>query len=492
MKRHMLLALLLLVLSGCARAAPVDEMAPYRPAMQYEAQGQLDALGSVPRYDIRVRIDPAAEQQLTGRERVQVVHRGQDELGDLFFRLYPNLPQYSGSMSIGGAAVNGQTVPFTYEAQNTAVRILLPEPLPPEGTAAVEFSFDLRVPRREEGYVLCGESQGILSLPLFYPVLAVRDDRAGIPLWNQDIAPSTHGDVAFVETGLYQVTATVPSDVVVAATGTVVSTTVSSEGDGWVDLHIAGGPRREFMLILSSQFQTDSTDACGAKVTSYFLPQDQATGQAALQYAAAALRVYCQHFGPYPFRDMAVVSAPLRYFGMEYPGLNLIGLDLYRERRDDLEFLIVHEVAHQWWYSMVGNDSVNYPWLDEGLAEYCTYTYEQARYGADAAEALLDWRWRNPYQYAVERELDAVVNQPSSAFSVANYETMIYAKAALFFDAVRREVGDETYYRLLQEYLDRYRWGVATPADFLAVAEEVSGQELGALYQQWILTASEP
>lgn len=493
MRRHRLLVLLMLsALCGCARIGPVDEMVPYRPAMQVAAQGQLDGLGRMPRYDIRLRVDPAAEQQVTGWERVQVVHRGQDVLGDLFFRLYPNLPQYSGSMFVGGAAVNGQTVPFTYEAQSTAVRIVLPEPLPPEGKAAVEFSFGLRVPRREEGYVLCGESQGILSLPLFYPVLAVRDERTGLPLWRLDIAPPTHGDVAYVQMGLYQVTATVPSGIVVAATGTVVSTTVSSVGEGWVDLHIVGGPRREFMLILSPQFQTASTDACGARVTSYFLPQDQATGQAALQYAAAALRVYCQHYGPYPFRDMAVVSAPIRYYGMEYSGLNLIGLDLYRQQRKGLEFLIVHEVAHQWWYNMVGNDPLTYPWLDEGLAEYSTYTYQKERYGEDIAEALVERRWRSPYKYAVEQGLDAVVNQPSSAFSVANYETMIYAKAALFFDAVRREVGEETYYRLLREYLHRYRWGEATPADFLAVAEEISGHDLGAIYQRWILTALEP
>jgi len=491
MRRYGLLALLmLLALSGCARSASPDEMAPYRPAMQPAAQGQLEALGPLPRYDIWVRIDPAAKQQVTGWERVQVYHRGQDELDELFFRLYPNLPRYGGSMSIGGVAVDDQSVPFSYAAESTAVHIPLPEPLPPGGTTSVELRFDLGVIEREEGYTLCGESQSILSLPLFYPVLAVRDERVGVPLWHLEIPPP-HGDVAFVEAGLYQVTATVPSGIVVAGTGTVVSTTLSSEGEGWTEYHFVGGPRREFMLILSPHFQTASTNACGARVTSYFLAQDRATGLAALHYAAAALRIYCQHYGPYPYRDMAVVSAPLQHYGMEYPGLNLIGLDLYRQQRDDLEFLIAHEVAHQWWYNVVGNDPLNYAWLDEGLAEYSTYTYYQARYGVSAAERLLEGRWRIPYRYAVEQGWDTVVNQPTSAFDSYNYETMVYAKAALFFDGLRREVGDETYYRLLREYLARHRWSEATPSDFLAVAEEVSGRDLGALYRQWILTASD-
>lgn len=492
MRRYGLLTLLmLLTLSGCARSASPDEMAPYRPAMQPGAQGQLEPLDVLPRYDIWVRIDPAAERQVTGREQVRVYHRGQDELDELFFRLYPNLPRYGGSMSIGGVAVNGQSVPFSYAAESTAIHIPLPEPLPPGGQATVKLKFDLKVVKREEGYyTLCGESQSILSLPLFYPILAVRDERAGIPRWRLDIAPPL-GDVAFVEAGLYQVTATVPSGVVLAGTGTVITATLGSEGEGWTEYHFVGGPRREFMLILSPDFQTASSNACGAKVTSFFLGQDRATGLAALQYTAAALRIYCHYYGPYPYRDMAVVSAPLQHYGMEYPGLNLIGLDLYRQRRGDLEFLIAHEVAHQWWYNVVGNDPLNHAWLDEGLAEYSTYTYYQARYGTPAAERLLEGRWRIPYRYAVEQGLDAIVNQPTSAFDANNYEIMAYAKAALFFDALRREVGDETYYRLLREYLARYRWSEARPSDFLVVAQEVSGRDLGELYWQWILTASD-
>jgi hypothetical protein len=494
MRRHWLidmhLLLVLIFASSCASSAPDTVMTPYQPAMQDEALTQLDALHHMPRYDISVRIDPDAERQLTGWERVWVPHRGPSELNEVYFRLYPNLDRYGGGMSINGVAVDGQTAPFVYAAENTALRVTLPEPLLPDHAASVEVEFDVQVPKRDSGYVLLGESQSVLSLPLFYPVLAVREDRADVHQWNLDIAPDLYGDAAFMEAGLYQVTATVPSDMVVAGTGTVVTTT--ARAPGWSDVHFSGGPRREFMLIMSRQFHTAATEACGALVTSYYLPDAGGTGLAALQYAAAALRIYCEHYGPYPFRDMAVVSAPLLFYGMEYPGINLIGIDLYGENREDLEFLVAHEVAHQWWYSVVGNDPVNVAWLDEGLAEYSTYTYYEARYGQPTAEAHAELRWRYPYQYAVDKGLDTVVNQPLSAFSIANYETMVYAKGALFFDALRREMGDEVYYRVLREYLDRYRYGIAVPADFMAVAEEVSGRELGDLYAQWILSEKEP
>jgi len=102
------------------------------------------------------------------------------------------------------------------------------------------------------------------------------------------------------------------------------------------------------------------------------------------------------------------------------------------------------------------------------------------------------WSWLIPYRYAVDKGYDVAVGQPLSGFDVSNYETMVYAKAALFFHAIRTDLGDEMYEKVLAEYLDRYRWGVAAPADFMAVVTEISGRDLGGLYTQWILTPMEP
>ncbi|MFN2244753.1 MAG: M1 family aminopeptidase, partial [Anaerolineae bacterium] len=155
--------------------------------------------------------------------------------------------------------------------------------------------------------------------------------------------------------------------------------------------------------------------------------------------------------------------------------------------RADLEDRVVHEIAHQWWYAQVGNDQVNTPWLDEGLAEYSMAIYYEQVFGEARANTLVNQRWLVPYQVAVENQYDAVVNQPSSAFAW-EYEVIVYAKAALFFHAVHQEVGDETFRAILREYVDRFRWGIATPDDFLDVAEAVSGRDLDAVYNRWILS----
>ena len=211
-------------------------------------------------------------------------------------------------------------------------------------------------------------------------------------------------------------------------------------------------------------------------------------GAAAAEYSAAALRVYDDVFGPYPYAELDVVAGPIQFRGMEYPGLFELGFDLYNDNADELEFRAAHEVAHQWWYNLVGNDPVNAPWLDEGLAEFATYFYRQRTRGNDSAERLAAGRWEGAWEYTRDRGLDAVVNQPVEAFG-GNYETIVYGKAALFHYLVAQEMGEEAYLKLLREYIQAYRFGEATPDDFITMAEQAGGPKIRELYQQWILSA---
>ena len=274
----------------------------------------------------------------------------------------------------------------------------------------------------------------------------------------------------------------------IACTGRIVGQTPGP--DGAVTTEMAAGPIREFVVLASPDYVIETTELDGITVESYFLRGDETAGRTALWRAASAMQVYEDAYGPYPFRVMKVIEAPLRFQGMEFSTINLLGAGLYREHRDQLSYLAIHEVAHQWWYSQVGSDPFNSPWLDEGLAEYSAYTYFHKTYGREAAESLRDRRWLAPYQYAQSTGVDTVLAEPVAAYDNAKvYETMVYAKGALFFDALRRAVGDETYYAILQEYLRRYRFRNALPEDFFTVAREVSGRDLTPLVTQWILSA---
>jgi hypothetical protein len=462
-------------LAACGTSGPTPSPAS---VPEQATQPGLEGIGPLPEYRLNLALDPEVGQ-LTGSQEVTVPNRSSIDLYEIVFRLYPNLPQYGGRLRVDSLTVDGGPGTAYLRADDTSLVVPLARPLPPGSVITIGMGFEVEIPDRPNGYILFGHSQGIWSLPDTYAVLAVHDGSA----WHEGLAPP-HGDAVFADSARYQVTLTLPGDLVLATTGTVAPASETAE-DGLRTYQVTGSPIREFTFLASADYLSAETQALGVTVRSFYLPGDEAAGHAALN-TAAALRVYSDAFGAYPYSEMIVVEAPLRFYGMEYPGLNLIGLDLYHDERQELETRVAHEIAHQWWYGQVGSDPVNRPWLDEGLTENSVATYIRQVYGEAQANTYVNQQWLVPYQLAVENGQDAVVNQPAAAFG-PEYEVMVYAKAALFFDALRQQVGEETYREILRQYLARFRWRIATPDDFLRVAESVSGQDLDALYSRWIL-----
>ncbi|HEY63012.1 MAG TPA: M1 family metallopeptidase [Caldilineae bacterium] len=486
----LIVVVLLTACLGEDLASPPDPYAPYRPALLEAFSSDFDRLSPLPRYDLELRLD-VDTRHLEGSGTVIVSNTHTLPLSELYFRLYPNLSQYQGSIAIKEILVDGKMAAFGYTPDNTAIQVALTEPLPKGESVEVRYAWALDAPLIPAGYALFGESQGILSLPLSYPILAVSemDTEGGRLKWHLETAPS-FSDVAFTESALYQVRLIVDPDMTVITSGTVVSRTTTAEGmAAW---QIVTGPIREFMLILSPRFEKASGKAYDTTVHSYFLPEDRLAGQRALAYAIAAVQVYNDRFGRYPFPELNIVEAPLENRGMEYPVVNLIGIDTYRERQEEQEFLIVHEIAHQWWYNLVGNDPVNRPWLDEGLAEYSAYIYFESVYGKEVAERIRHNRWEIPVAYARESGLDTVVGQSAFGFSPLNYEIMVYAKSALFFHALRQKMGDQAFFEWLQALVTDYRYQVLTPEAMLSEAERISGRDVQSVYERWILTAGHP
>jgi hypothetical protein len=483
--RVILMLMLLGLLVSCGlwpTETPLQFPTPLEPTVQPTPILGVEEAGPLPQYRLILALDPV-ERRLEGQERVTIPNRSGAELGEIIFRLYPNLPQYGGQMTVGPVWVDGERVDASQRAENTSLVVPLARPLAPEEQVTIELTFAVEIPEPAEGYVLFGYNEGIWIAPDAYPLLAGHDGST----WREDIAPA-HGDAVFADAAFYDVTLTLPQDLTLVATGTMLSEPLTA--DNQRVYHLAGGPLREFAWLASANYVTSETSAYGTNLRSYYLPGDEAAGRAALNIAAAALRAYEDAFGPYPFDQMSVAEAPLLHFGMEYASLNLIGVDLYREHGDELEDRVVHEIAHQWWYAQVGNDQVNTPWLDEGLAEYSMAIYYRQVYGQAQVNTLVNQRWLVPYQVAVENGYDAVVNQPSSAFAW-EYEVIVYGKAALFYHALHQELGTETFEAVLREYANRYRWRIATPEEFLQVAESVSGQDLDRLYNTWILSSQQ-
>ena len=482
----------LLFLSACgsqASADPVDDLlAPYRGSLKEKFAGDLELAGAAPRYDITALLD-SEKKQLQGTAEIFVPNVSGEPWGEIVFRLYPMLSQYGGNMVIQSALVNGKPASFRYLEGNTAVQVDLLKPLLSGQDATLSLAWRLDYPQwtdSSENYILFGQSQQMLSLPLFYPALAVYQPGTATDIGGWWLDEGTQrGDSLYSVATLFAVTLTLPSQLVPVTSGTLIGSTPSPENV--TEYRYVAAPVREFMLHLSPVFQSLSAEAYGTTVTSYYLPGQEAQAQAALNFAVASIRIYSDHFGEYPFRDYRVAPAPINYRGMEYPQLSLLGGELYGRMRQNLEMLVAHETAHQWWYQIVHNDPVNEPWLDEALAEYSMKIYMESQRGEDDAAVLVVSRWETPLEGLAAKGQDTLVNQPVGDFlNGTQYETVVYGKGALFYEQVNETVGTRRFDRFLQNYLKTHRYGIVDTALWLNVLRDLPDPALVTLFEKWV------
>ncbi len=485
--------MLWLLLAGCAWNEPPpapDPWEPFRPGLRPQDGSMALAWETFPRYDLDIRLADDG-RLLTGTGQIRVPNPGPDPWTSLVFRLYPNLDHYGGLLQVQSVAVDGRPMNFLYQAADTAIRIELPQVLLPGEQTTVQVGWSLAIPEWADdtpaAYRLFGISQGMTSLPLFYPSLAVYASAEADPArpgWWMDVG-TVRGDAAFNRASLFVVTATLPSLQVPVASGRELART---QVDGYRTRYVwATGPTREFLLHLGKDFRSQSVEAYGTQVTSYWLPGQESAGRAALQYAAGALRALSDRFGPYPYSELRVAVAPLSFRGMEYPQVLLLGTQLYDTALDELELRTAHEVAHQWWYLLVHNDPVNHPWIDEGLAEYASGIYLEVVHGRSEAEMLRRRRWQAVVERLVAEGADAPLDLPVDEYaSGAQYEAVVYGKGALFYHAIRRTLGDETFFAFLQEYAETYRYAIVEPSDLLEMMRRYDPAAADALWQEWI------
>ncbi len=455
------------------------DLALYRAAMRPGFVSDVDRFENATRYEINLQVN-LDTLSFAGEERVIYTNQEDVPLDEIVFRLLPNTPGYGGRLTVDSLSVDGVQVTGETGLHDSALYVPLSTPLRPGARVDINLTFAGILPTDPiTGYAQYGYIEGVLSLPDAYPLIPVYDDEG----WNVELAPP-YGDATFTDTALYLVRVTLPGDVTPVTSGVIVAR--RQNADGTLTCTCISGPMRDFELV-AADLQVLSTMVGPVRVASWYPPGDRRGGELALDYAAHALRIYEDLIGPYPFNELDVVATPTRAGGIEYPGLVVIAEQLYGNEGDFFEFVVAHEVAHQWWYSLVGNDQLDEPWLDESLTQYTTLLYFERRYGRERAQEVLKESFQTPYKHLLESGQDMPVGLPVASYTEEQYGEVIYGKGPLFFHEMRQQVGDETFFAILRAYFEQYRYRVAYPRDLLAVAEEVSGQDLDALYDRWIL-----
>ena len=218
------------------------------------------------------------------------------------------------------------------------------------------------------------------------------------------------------------------------------------------------------------------------KIEAYSLPGHQAANKAVVWMATQSLGLYAAKFAPYPYQSLSIVESDMAD-GQEYDGLVFLASKFYGEyggtARSNLFAIGTHEVAHQWWFGLVGSDQEREPWLDEALAVYSErifYEYNYPNYG--------DWWWDFRVNYfdpagKVDAELESFT-------TFTDYVSAVYLNGANMLEDLRGRVGDDAFFQFLQDYASTYARGHATGADFFGLLRQHTTKDLSDIMQTYL------
>jgi aminopeptidase N len=387
-------------------------------------------------------------------------------------------------MTVSNLTVDGRAASPRYELADSLMIVPLSAPLEAGQSVVMNMDFAVTVPQTVDlNYGVLAYSDEVLALAHAYPVICVYDDEG----WNAELPPQD-GDVSFGDAAFYLVRIRAPKGVTLVTSGRKVS--LSEEGQVQV-LTVANGPARDFYLAASPKYEEISQTSGEVTVRSYAPKELRGGAQFALEVAARSIEVFSRRYAPYPYTEFDIVSTPTLALGIEYPGMTAITARIYDvggEYRGApagqyMESTVAHEVGHQWFYHLVGNDQLDDPWLDESLTQFITLQYYADVYGKggeDGFRAGLEGRWERVNKAGIP------IGMPVANYQGSEYGAIVYGRGALFFAALRAEMGEAIFDAFLREYTASLAWEIATPESLQSLAEQACACELDTLFEEWV------
>lgn len=198
------------------------------------------------------------------------------------------------------------------------------------------------------------------------------------------------------------------------------------------------------------------------------------------------LDYFSKIFGPYPWEKYAqVVVEQFTHGGMENTGATTLTEWALHDARAMLDSspdgLISHELAHQWWGDLVTCKDWAHLWLNEGFASYAEALWAEKDRGADAFTYNMLGKQRAAMSEGTKRPIvDRRYPNPGSMF-----DARAYPKGAWVLHMLRRQLGDETFWKCLQAYARAYQYQSVETSDFRKVLEKETGRNLERFFHDW-------
>jgi len=409
--------------------------------------------------------------EIAGETQIDALFKA-DGITELFFDLVGRSTDGKTGMSVSSVKGNDQTLTFKHE--NNRIQISLPTP---------------------------SKKGGRLRLAVTY---------GGVPADGLIIGPNKNKDRVFFgdnfpnrcrywlpaidhpyDKATCEFAITAPEAYQVIANGALIETTTLPANRRLTRYRESAPIATYCMVIGVARFAVETIgQVAGVPVQTWVYAPDHDAGFSDYRIGIKPLEFFSWRVGPFSYEKLANVQSRTRYGGMENSS-NIFYSERSVSGQGRNEGLFAHEIAHQWFGDSVTESDWDHTWLSEGFATYLTHVYNEYTYGRDVMARGLRGDRDRIIQYYGKNPNVALVT-PANPKLDNILSTNSYQKGGWVLHMLRRQIGEEAFWKGLSTYYRRYQNGNALTEDFQRIMEEASGKALDVFFHQWAYTPGQP
>ncbi len=438
-------------------------------------------------YAVTLDIDPE-KRTAVGVEKIKFKNKTKEPMDKIYLHIYSNAFQKDvpikpyfdefankifkygkdyGYTKVLSATINNADVNFNLK--NATLLVNFKEPLPPEAELELTIQFESYIPK------IChrtGANDSAIWFGNFIPSLSVYDEFG----WhNEPYYPA--GDPFYSEISNYTVKITTPTDYTVIATGSEKNMIDDNKKVTTITAKLV----RDFAFAIGNQYQLSSIQSKSGVTVNFYHYSDIKNINEFLEVANKALDYYSNKIGTYPYQSLDIVETELFLAGgMEYPQFIMLDSDYIKNSRSIIS--LAHEVSHQWFYNIIGNNQIKEAWIDEGLAvllqEYIFYSDHEIDAQMKKTYANLSVNLKNIEDKTLLKDLSVYTKW-------SDYYNVQYLRSKLMFYNLKKLMGDEKFDEFLKKYYAEYSFKVVNKDSLVKTCEEIYGGSLDTFFDSW-------
>lgn len=376
-------------------------------------------------------------------------------------------------LSINEVLVNGQRAEFS--RAESELTITLPTAIPSEVQFGVAISYE-------------GSPEPVTHVSVDEIPLGWNRIESGIYVLSEPIGSGTWYPVNDhpLDKATYAYVFTVPQPYVVAANG-YLSESFEEDDGRMTYVFLANDPMASYLstVNIAEHVVVEEEGPNGLLIRNYFPPDLVEDATFDFGRTAEMIEYFSTIFGPYPFEVYGVVVTDADFtYALETQTLSTFGRGVVDGERNE-EYLIAHELAHQWFGNSLSPAQWRETWLNEGFATYSEGLWYEYIEGEEFFAG-----WVEETYGALQGDASGLLLGDPQPDEILSFE--VYLRGAMTLHALRVEVGDELFFEILRTYTTRYANGNVTTDQFIALASNVSGQDLTPLFEAWLFQEEVP